>query len=46
MDYTETEINRVLKRIYEEDHAAIRRALIEYGFLDRSADCRAYRVKE
>ncbi|MGL5245184.1 MAG: DUF2087 domain-containing protein, partial [Sarcina sp.] len=33
--YTEREINRILKRIYE-DNATIRRALIEYGFIERS----------
>lgn len=39
------EINRVLKRIFE-DYATIRRALIEYGFIDRSNDCTKYWVKE
>lgn len=43
--YSEKEINRVLKRIFE-DYATIRRALIEYGFLDRSNDCSEYWVKE
>lgn len=43
--YTEKEINRVLKRIYE-DYVTIRRALIQYGFLDRSRDCSEYWVKE
>lgn len=43
--YSEKEINRVLKRIYE-DYATIRRALIQYGFLDRSKDCSEYWVKE
>lgn len=33
--YSEKEINRILKRIYE-DYATLRRALIEYGFLDRN----------
>ena len=33
--YSEKEINRIIKRIYE-DYATIRRALIEYGFLDRN----------
>lgn len=45
-EYTENEVNRILKRIYEEDYPSIRRALIEYGFMDRSADCKVYRVKE
>lgn len=44
--YSETEINRILKRIFEEDYVTIRRALIEYGFMDRSDDCKVYRVKE
>lgn len=43
--YTEKEINRVLKRIFE-DYATIRRSLIEYGFIDRSNDCSKYWVKE
>lgn len=43
--YTEKEINRVLKRIFE-DYATIRRALIDYGFIDRSNDCTKYWVKE
>ncbi|WP_040192056.1 DUF2087 domain-containing protein [Clostridium culturomicium] len=33
--YSEKEINRIIKRIHE-DYATIRRALIEYGFLDRN----------
>ncbi|MDU5105406.1 DUF2087 domain-containing protein [Clostridium sp.] len=43
--YSEKEVNRVLKRIYE-DYVTIRRALIQYGFLDRSKDCSEYWVKE
>lgn len=43
-DYTEIEINTILKRIYD-DYPTIRRALIEYGFFDRSRDCKVYRVK-
>lgn len=43
--YSEKEINRILKRIYE-DYATIRRSLIEYGFLDRANDCSSYWVKE
>jgi len=43
--YSEKEINRILKRIYE-DFATIRRALIEYGFIERSNDCSSYWVKE
>lgn len=44
--YTEMQVNRILKRIYEEDYPTIRRALIEYGFMERSVDCKVYRVKE
>lgn len=43
--YSEAEVNRILKRIYEEDYPTLRRALIEYGFMDRSDDCSVYRVK-
>lgn len=43
--YSEKEINRVLKRIYE-DYASLRRALIEYGFIERTNDCNSYWVKE
>lgn len=44
-EYPEVEVNKILERIYE-DYATLRRALIEYGFLDRSDDCRIYKVKE
>ena len=43
--YSEAEVNRVLKRIYEADFPTIRRYLIEYGFLERSRDCSVYRLK-
>jgi len=43
--YSEKEINRILKRIYE-DYATIRRALIEYGFVERTNDCSSYWIKE
>lgn len=43
--YSEKEINRILKRIYI-DYATIRRALIEYGYLDRNNDCSEYWIKE
>lgn len=43
--YSEKEINRVLQRIYE-DYVSIRRALVEYGFIDRTNDCSSYWVKE
>lgn len=43
--YSEKDVNRILSRIYE-DYATIRRALIEYGFLERTDDCSKYWVKE
>ena len=44
-EYLEKDVNKVLKRIYE-DYATLRRALIEYGFMERSSDCSVYRVKQ
>ena len=44
-EYSEREVNRILMRIFEEDYPSIRRALIEYGFMDRSRDCTVYRVR-
>lgn len=41
--YSETEINRILKRIHE-DYPYLRRLLIEYGFLERTRDGRLYWV--
>ncbi len=43
--YSEKEINRILKRIHE-DNATIRRALVEYGFIERTNDGSNYWVKE
>lgn len=43
--YSQKEFDRILKRIYE-DHATIRRALIEYGFIERTTDCSTYWIKE
>lgn len=43
--YSEKEINEILKGIYE-DYVTLRRYLIEYGFLDRKDDGSAYWVKE
>lgn len=43
--YSEKEINRVIKRI-NEDYATLRRALVEYGFIERLNDCSSYWVKE
>ena len=45
ISYSEKDINSKLKRIYE-DYATLRRALIEYGFLDRTDNCSSYWVKE
>lgn len=42
--YTEKEINAVLKPIYD-DYVTIRRYLIEYGFMDRTIDCKEYWIK-
>ena len=43
--YTEKEVNRLLGRIYE-DFPYLRRLLIEYGFLKRTASGSAYWCKE
>lgn len=42
--YTEPEINAVLRSIHP-DFATLRRYLVEYGFMDRTADCREYRLR-
>ncbi len=42
--YTEKEVNQILKDVYS-DFPTIRRYLIEYGFMERSKDCRDYWVK-
>ncbi len=42
--YTENEINSILKPIYE-DYATIRRYLIEYGFMERTKNCKEYWLK-
>lgn len=43
--YTEKEVNRILTRVYE-DYATLRRALVEYGFIERKNDGSSYWVKE
>ncbi|MHC1749330.1 MAG: DUF2087 domain-containing protein [Cellulosilyticaceae bacterium] len=43
--YSEVEINRILERIYS-DYATLRRALIEYGFMDRDERGDNYWIKE
>ncbi len=42
--YTESEINDVLRNVYE-DYATLRRYLIIYGFMDRESDGHAYWLK-
>lgn len=42
--YSEKEVNEILKQIHE-DFATIRRYLIEYGFMDRTNDCKKYWLK-
>lgn len=44
-EYTEKEVNRLLERVCD-DYVTIRRALIEYGFLDRKNDGSCYWVRE
>lgn len=39
--YSEKEVNEILKDIYD-DFATIRRYLIEYGFMERTNDCKHY----
>ncbi|WP_063845930.1 DUF2087 domain-containing protein [Paenibacillus sp. FJAT-27812] len=43
--YTEKEVNARLSLFWEEDFVTLRRYLIEYGYLDRKDDGRAYWVK-
>jgi hypothetical protein len=42
--YSEKEVNSILKAIYD-DYATIRRYLIEYGFMERTNDCKEYWLK-
>jgi len=42
--YSEKELNSIIKEIYE-DFATIRRYMIEYGFMERTNDCREYWLK-
>lgn len=44
-EYSENEVNQILESIYN-DFPTLRRALIEYGFLERSIDCSVYKVKK
>lgn len=41
-DYPELEVNLRLKSRFE-DFATLRRDLVEFGFFDRTVDCREYR---
>lgn len=43
--YSEIEMNRILARLYD-DHATLRRALIEYGFMERDHEGNHYWIKE
>ena len=43
--YSEKELNDILKDIYEEDFVAIRRYLVDYGFMDRDQGGREYWLK-
>lgn len=44
--YSEQEVNRILYNIYNYDVVTIRRALIEYKFMERTADGSVYQVKK
>lgn len=44
-EYGENEVNQIIETLYS-DFPTIRRALIEYGFLERTNDCSVYKVKE
>lgn len=42
--YSEKELNAILKDIFD-DYATIRRYLIEYGYMERTTDCKEYWLK-
>ena len=42
--YNEKEVNEILKAIYS-DYTTIRRYLIEYGFMERTDNCKEYWLK-
>lgn len=42
--YSEKELNEILKDIYD-DYAVIRRYLVDYGFMERTDDCKEYWLK-
>ena len=39
--YSEKEVNQILEAIYD-DYVTIRRYLIEYGYMNRTKDCKEY----
>jgi predicted transcriptional regulator len=41
--YSEREVNTILKEISEDDYATIRRYLVDYGYLNRTRDGSVYR---
>ncbi len=43
--YTESEVNALLEAIYE-DYCILRRYLVDYGFIKRTKDGKAYWVSE
>lgn len=42
--YSEKEVNEIIKPVFA-DIATIRRYLVEYGFMDRTTDCKEYWLK-
>ncbi|MFF2479584.1 DUF2087 domain-containing protein [Paenibacillus sp. NPDC058071] len=44
--YTEKEVNELLKRYWAPDFVAIRRYLVDWGFLTRTDDCQIYRLND
>lgn len=42
--YSEKELNQILKDIYD-DYVVIRRYLVDYGFMERTNDCKEYWLK-
>ncbi|MDP6455334.1 MAG: DUF2087 domain-containing protein [SAR202 cluster bacterium] len=47
-EYTERQVNTAIQRgnIFDMDHVQIRRHLVDYGMLSRSADGRTYSISE
>lgn len=42
--YMEKELNQILKEIYD-DYAVIKRYMVDYGFMERTNDCKEYWLK-